>query len=159
MVHSILMASYRPNVAAIIQRLDGLILICERIDYPGSWQFPQGGKKSFESKRQALSREVEEEVGLRPDFYTVEREQGPYRYNYPIRRGRRRYDGQEQTYFLLRLKSVEAENEIDVESASDQEFRAFRWINPGEFQLEWLPPIKQEVYASVFQDFFGIPLR
>ena len=34
---------YRPNVAAILQRPNGLVLIAQRSDYPESWQFPQGG--------------------------------------------------------------------------------------------------------------------
>jgi putative (di)nucleoside polyphosphate hydrolase len=34
---------YRPNVAAILQRADGRVLIGQRSDFPESWQLPQGG--------------------------------------------------------------------------------------------------------------------
>ena len=37
----------------------------------------------------------------------------------------------------------------------DPEFRAGRWIDPAEFSLAWLPPMKHEVYRRVFADFFG----
>jgi 8-oxo-dGTP pyrophosphatase MutT (NUDIX family) len=57
---------YRPNVAAIVQRHDGKILIGERSDVPGAWQFPQGGVKKSETVEQALARELKEEISLEP---------------------------------------------------------------------------------------------
>ena len=41
---------------------------------------------------------------------------------------------------------------------SPQEFSAYRWIHPEEFDLDWLPRFKHEVYRSVMLDFFGIHL-
>ena len=59
------MATYRPNVAAILQRpKSGKILIAERLKHPGSWQFPQGGVDPGEDLIGALYREVEEETGF-----------------------------------------------------------------------------------------------
>ena len=49
---------YRPNVAAIIRRPDGRVLLGERSDFPGSWQFPQGGIDPGEAPEQAVRREV-----------------------------------------------------------------------------------------------------
>ena len=43
------MVRYRPNVAAIIVNGDGNLLICERSNVPGAWQFPQGGVDDGES--------------------------------------------------------------------------------------------------------------
>ncbi|MFA8373919.1 MAG: NUDIX domain-containing protein, partial [Akkermansia muciniphila] len=34
---------YRPNVAGMMVRQDGKLLICERSGQKGAWQFPQGG--------------------------------------------------------------------------------------------------------------------
>ena len=62
---------YRRNVAIILRRSDGCVLVCERADYPGSWQFPQGGIDKGETDAEALEREVREEVSLTTDYYNV----------------------------------------------------------------------------------------
>lgn len=147
------MSRYRPNVAFILRRSDGRILICERSDFPGSWQFPQGGLKGGESAIDAVRREVREEIGLRPRDYVIAETRGPYRYLFATGPNRKGYDGQEQTYFLADL--ARPEPEICLEDADSGEFRDTRWIFPGEFDLAWLPPMKAEVYRVVFRDFFG----
>ncbi len=57
---------YRPNIAFILENPVGQVLIGERRDIPGSWQFPQGGVAETESLEEALHREVEEEILLPP---------------------------------------------------------------------------------------------
>ena len=47
---------FRTNVAGIIKRADGKILVGERSDVTGAWQFPQGGVKRSERPRSAFSR-------------------------------------------------------------------------------------------------------
>ena len=39
-----------------------------------------------------------------------------------------------------------------------REFRAYRWILPEEFDLDWLPHFKREVYRQVMRDFFKVEL-
>jgi putative (di)nucleoside polyphosphate hydrolase len=151
------MSTYRPNVAFILRRSDGRILICERSDFPGSWQFPQGGTKGGESAIDALHREVREEIGLRRRDYQVVETHGPYRYLFADGRNKKGFHGQEQTYFLGDL--VEPDREIRLEDAEAGEFRDTRWILPDEFDLAWLAPMKAEVYREVFRDFFGKTLN
>jgi putative (di)nucleoside polyphosphate hydrolase len=81
---------YRSNVGAIIRRADGKILIGERSNVAGAWQFPQGGIKKSETAREALGRELQEEVSLAPAHYRVVESKGPYRYIFPPGRIRRR---------------------------------------------------------------------
>jgi putative (di)nucleoside polyphosphate hydrolase len=145
---------YRPNVAAIIRRADGSILVGERSDVPGGWQFPQGGQKRKETPEQALTRELLEEVGLRPGSYRFVRQRGPYRYLFVDGRTKDGFHGQEQTYFLVELDDGAT---IDVATA-EPEFRAVQWIKPSEFVLDWVPGFKREVYRQVFLDFFGVVL-
>ena len=138
----------------------GNLLICERATTPGAWQFPQGGVDAGESLVDALYREVREEVGLRPEHYEVEYSLDGYRYLYPeeVREKkvkRHGSHGQEQTYFLCNLN--DGAPEVNV-NQNPREFRAYRWIFPDEFDLDWLPGFKREVYRQVIRDFFEIRL-
>ena len=63
---------YRPNVAAIIRRTDGRVLLGQRSDFPESWQFPQGGVDEGESPADAVRREVLEETGLSDALYDLQ---------------------------------------------------------------------------------------
>ena len=145
--------SYRPNVAAILQNDSGQILLGERCDFPGSWQFPQGGLHRGETLETGLQREVREEISLAPTDYTILGQRGPYRYRFPDGVTKKGFQGQEQHYFLLRLTASEAA--VDVGTAKP-EFRRVRWIEPAGFQLAWLPAMKYEVYRQVFRDFFAV---
>ena len=139
----------------------GSLLICERANVPGAWQFPQGGVDPGESLEQALFREVREEVGLEAEHYEVTAMRKGYRYLYPedIREKKVRKHGshgQEQTYFMCRLKAGAPPVNVDQKP---REFRAYRWILPPEFDLDWLPPFKRDVYRAVMRDFFKVELR
>lgn len=148
--------SFRPNAALIFQRSSGHILICERMKTRGAWQFPQGGLDAGETPAQAAMREGLEETGFTPEEYDIVESRGLYRYYYPQNvqkhvRHKRGYNyiGQEQTYFLCRMRDDTDEPRID-----NREFRAYRWILPQEFDLAWLPPFKRGVYEQVLKDFF-----
>jgi putative (di)nucleoside polyphosphate hydrolase len=100
------MASYRPNVAALIINRKGKLLICERINSMGAWQFPQGGVDDGEKLRKALTREIQEEIGLPKASYKVLEKREGYTYLYPdqVKKQKLYFDGQIQTYYLCRLK-------------------------------------------------------
>jgi len=154
------MVRYRPNVAALIVNPDGGLLICERWTTPGAWQFPQGGVDPGESLTQALGREVHEEVGLQASDYEVIAHREGYRYLYPPEVRERKLQkhgnhGQEQTYFLCQLKPHAPQ--VNVQQ-KQQEFRAYRWIQPIEFDLDWLPDFKRDIYRQVMRDFFQVEL-
>lgn len=149
---------YRPNVAALVINASGNLLICERAGVPGAWQFPQGGVDAGESLINALYREVREEIGLLPQHYDVAGQRDGYRYLYPedvrLKKLKRHGNhGQEQTYFLCHLNP--GAPPINV-NQKPREFQAYRWILPDEFDLDWLPNFKREVYRQVIRDFFGI---
>jgi len=145
---------YRRNVAIILRRSDGCVLVCERADYPGSWQFPQGGIDKGETDAEALEREVREEVSLTTDYYNVVEHRGPYRYTFPKGVKKHGCDGQEQVYFLTDLiKPCEG-----VLKPDKKEFRDCKWIQPEKFHLAWAGEMKRDVYVEVFRDFFGVSL-
>lgn len=154
------MVRYRPNVAALVVNPVGNLLICERWTIPGAWQFPQGGVDAGETLEEALYREVQEEVGLLAHHYEVIDRRDGYRYLYPehVRWKKVRKHGshgQEQTYFLCQLKADAPPVNVNQKA---REFRAYRWILPEEFDLDWLPAFKRDVYREVMRDFFKIEL-
>ncbi len=150
------MPTYRPNVAAIILNSEGEILVCERKNDRGAWQFPQGGVDGKESILEALEREVLEEVGIPRKDYKIIEYREDYKYLYPERiRKSKKWDGQVQTYFLCKLKKKAKGPNLGKNNA---EFRAFAWVMPEDFDVEWLPWFKLEVYRDVMYDFFGVEL-
>ncbi|MFT5468537.1 MAG: putative (di)nucleoside polyphosphate hydrolase [Verrucomicrobiales bacterium] len=151
------MAKYRPNVAAILLRADKKILVAERIKIRGAWQFPQGGVDDGEDLIAALKREVEEEVGLAPNFYELAACRTGYRYKFPKTHSKNgKWRGQDQTYFLCRFRGMDKNFDLNFH---EREFAQFKWIAPEEFELNCLPVFKREVYREVFRDFFNLDLK
>lgn len=149
--------AYRPNVAAILQRTDGKILVAERADVQDAWQFPQGGVDEGEDLIGALHREVEEEIGIGRNMYEVLQCRTGYRYKFPdghLKKGK--WCGQEQTYFLCHYLGNDDHITLDGHS---QEFTRFAWVPPSEYRLRWLPKFKRRVYKDVFRDFFKVELK
>ena len=149
------MAQFRPNVAAILRKpKSGKILVCQRKDHPTSWNFPQGGVDKGEDLIAALYREVEEEIGIPSNRYKLKACRTGYRYTFPdghLKKGQ--FCGQEQTYFLCDFRGKKSEISLD---GHVQEFISSDWIFPEEFDLDWVPGFKREVFRQVFKDFFKI---
>ena len=147
---------FRPAVAAILQDRSGRILICERSDQPGAWQFPQGGIDPGETAAEALAREVLEEISLPRKAYSIAMVRGPYRYRFAAGLTKKGFRGQAHHYFLLRLRGSKSLVDTGTVNA---EFRQTRWIHPAEFDLAWLPPMKRHAYRRVLRDFFGVTVH
>lgn len=149
------MATYRPNVAAILRNPEsGKILVGERIDHKGSWQFPQGGVDKGEDLITALYREVEEEIGVPRELYTLVACRTDYRYKFPsghLKKGK--FCGQIQTYFLCDYHGTDDDFDLD---GHVREFSRLKWIKPKKFKLWWVPRFKRDVFRRVFRDFFGV---
>ena len=67
---------------------------------------------------------------------------------------------------LARELEVKAKAIIDLlpgfepkHETSEPEFRALNWIVPSEFNIEWVPPFKREVYRQVLSLFFGVQTK
>jgi len=102
----------------------------------------------------ALCREVKEEIGLAPQTYEIIEQRGGYRYMFPGGHGRRdHYKGQQQTYFRCRF--LGNEGDVDIKTAKP-EFSRYQWIAPEDFNINWLPEFKREVYIRVLTDFYGV---
>jgi putative (di)nucleoside polyphosphate hydrolase len=139
---------FRPNVAAIILHADAArrqVLMGERNDMPGRWQWPQGGLDPGETPEQGLRREIFEEIGVASDAVHIHY-RFPFllRYRFPQRLGKKfaPRQGQEQHYFIVTLSA-----EPDLAKATDEEFHQLRWL-PLEEAVVGAVWFKREVYRA-----------
>ncbi len=146
---------YRPNVAAVILSSDYPqkceFFLGKRSDVKNSWQFPQGGIDSGETPREALLRELKEEIGC--DNVEVIAEY-PYwiKYDFPNGVNARKmypFDGQRQKYFLVQLKNGA---KIDLDSYHEPEFEDYKYVEYKQL-LKKATYFKRKVYKRVIEHF------
>ncbi|MCW8828815.1 MAG: RNA pyrophosphohydrolase [Gammaproteobacteria bacterium] len=144
---------YRANVGIILCNREGRVLWARRLGQD-SWQFPQGGIKRHESPKQALYRELREEVGLSPEHVEIiASTRGWLRYRLPKRFIRSNSKpvciGQKQRWFILRLL---VEDELVRLDLSDKpEFDEWRWVDYWQ-PLSEIVFFKRQVYKRALQE-------
>jgi len=116
---------FRAGVGAVVLDPRGQVLVLERADVPGAWQFPQGGLDVGESPLAAVRREVEEETGIRaralrlvgqyPDLLAYELPEAAQSPRTGI--------GQVQYWFYFET----GDGDAPLERLPPGEFRAARW--------------------------------
>lgn len=103
-------------VAALIVK-DGKLLVCQRTRHqtmPLKWEFPGGKIEEGEQPRDALRRELEEELGI---LATIGDEVARIQHEYPNR------SMVEIRFYVVREFQREIENRI---------FKDLKWTQPGE---------------------------
>ena len=143
---------YRPCVGICLFNQEQKVLVAERLNYPGNWQMPQGGIDQGESAEQAALRELKEEVGVNK-VQILAKTKGWLFYNYPdhIKKSffNRKYRGQKQIWFAMRLQSEDSE--INLQNQKP-EFMDWKWVYLNEV-AELIVPFKKKVYQSVVEQF------
>ena len=147
--------TYRPNVAAIIlsskypDKCE--FFVAHRSDIKNAWQFPQGGIDQGETPREALKRELLEEIGC--DKVEVLGEYPEWiSYEFPKKTNSKKlynYDGQTQKYFLVRLKEGA---EINLEAYHIPEFAEYEFVEYEDL-FKKVTYFKRKVYRRVI-DYF-----
>ncbi len=146
--------SYRPNVAAIILSskypFSSEVFVANRIDIrEDAWQFPQGGIDDGESPKDALFRELREEIGTdKVDIIAEHPEWISYEFLNKHARKMYPYDGQTQKYFLVKLHS---DAKIDLKT-KEPEFMEFKFLSYDEV-LETISNVKKPIYKKVLSYF------
>jgi putative (di)nucleoside polyphosphate hydrolase len=140
---------YRPCVGIMLFNPDGKVFVGKRIDQTvEGWQMPQGGIDKGETPRQAVLRELQEEVGTAKAEIIAEMDDW-VTYDLPAHligvAFHGKYKGQRQKWFALRFTGQESD--IDL-TAHEPEFSGYRWVS-----LEELPalivPFKRDTYRQV----------
>jgi putative (di)nucleoside polyphosphate hydrolase len=159
------MLPYRLNVGAALFDRHGRVLVGRRTDLPipgdtpAAWQLPQGGVDAGEDPRQAVLRELAEEIGT--DRAVIIGEHPEWlSYDLPpelvgVALGGR-YRGQRQRWFALRFLGKDADIRLDRDA--HPEFDAWRWTELAELPLLG-PPFKRAVYQALAASFarFAVP--
>ena len=140
---------YRPCVGIMVFNKDGKVFVGKRIDQTvEGWQMPQGGIDKGESPKQAVLRELQEEVGtdkaeiiaVMEDWVTYDLPEHLIGVAF-----HGKYRGQKQKWFALRFTGEDGD--IDLTS-HEPEFSAFKWVD-----LKTLPsmivPFKRDTYKAV----------
>jgi putative (di)nucleoside polyphosphate hydrolase len=148
---------YRPNVGAALFNRSGLVFVGLRAGMPartGSlWQLPQGGIDEGESPRNAVLRELEEEIGTAnaeviseyPDWLTYDL---PLELQNQAFRGR--FRGQRQRWFALRF--LGADSDIRLDAHAHPEFAEWRWVELAEIP-SLAVSFKRPIYEIIARDF------
>ena len=145
--------NYRPNVAAIVLSASYPakceILIASRIDIKDAWQFPQGGIDEGETPKEALFRELKEEIGTN-DVEIVAEYPGWVSYDFPpaVAKKMSPYQGQIQKYYLVKLKKGA---KINIETKVP-EFSEYKFVKIDELN-EYITFFKRTVYKKVLKYF------
>ncbi|MDI2112393.1 RNA pyrophosphohydrolase [Commensalibacter nepenthis] len=147
--------SYRPNVAAIIFNPQGKIFIALRHDLAkeGIWSFPQGGIDINENPREAIKRELAEEIGTN-QIEILEEYPEWLSYDFPpdvlLNPLKRKYKGQTQKWFAVRFVGKDAN--INLDNDVEKEFDAWKWIDITELQ-NIKTGYKHDIYLKISEYF------
>jgi putative (di)nucleoside polyphosphate hydrolase len=140
---------YRPCVVGVFIDASGQLLVGERADSPGSFQFPQGGIEPGETPEEAIIREMKEELGV-ASFSILKKTSDWLTYDFPEDFGHKiakKYRGQKQQWFLLALSP---NHQPDLSRASDEEFCSLRWMRREEV-IKGIIHWKRAVYATALE--------
>jgi putative (di)nucleoside polyphosphate hydrolase len=112
---------YRKNVGSVIFKGNKFLLVLMPIkSFSDYWKFPQGGVNEGEKRREAVMRELKEELGT--DKFKIIK-QYPYKHRYDwdetsTKSNGYKWRGQKQTFFLVEFLGTDKDIKIDKEEIS-----------------------------------------
>ncbi len=152
--NSSLKLPYRLGTGIVVFNAAGKVLMGERRDFPGAWQFPQGGIDEGEDIWAAAQRELYEEVGIAADKISLLAETSDWlSYDFPPDiKGHPVYKhiGQKQKWFAVRFTGTDADINLDAHHAP--EFARTEWMNLRDAP-DLIVAFKKELYLKLAQEF------
>lgn len=146
---------YRPGIGIMLLNSQNMVLVGRRIDTTSdAWQMPQGGIDEGEEPREAVMRELEEEVGTNKAEIILESTEW-LSYDLPDRLINRiwngKYRGQTQKWFALRFLGEDTDININTKHP---EFCEWKWATMVDLP-ELIVPFKRDIYNKVVEEFSG----
>jgi putative (di)nucleoside polyphosphate hydrolase len=147
---------YRPGVGVMLLDQRNRVFVGRRIDSSGeNWQMPQGGIDGGETPREAVRRELKEEVGTDKAEFLAESKDW-LSYDVPQEIAGRvwggRYRGQMQKWFAMRFTG--SDSDIDLHT-HHPEFDAWRWVEASDLPT-LIIPFKRQLYLDILGEFSGL---
>ncbi|MEE3718274.1 RNA pyrophosphohydrolase [Tumidithrix elongata RA019] len=143
---------YRKNVGMVIFNRNGEVLVGERLNVSGAWQFPQGGIDEGEEPFKAAQRELYEEVGIADAPLVYEHPEWLY-YDFPpdleVWGKSKKYSGQMQRWYLFYWDQPADRCNLDTHQ---REFNSVRFI-PLERCADSIVEFKKQVYLELIKSF------
>ena len=144
---------FRAGVGIVIVK-DDKVLLLERANRPGAWQFPQGGMKKGEEPIDTAYREATEETGIpKSSLRLMGRHPDLLAYELPPDyRNKRTGRGQTQSWFFMAFEGPDSE----IDTSETHEFTSWRWVSMAE-AVQQTVPFRQPLYACLAEGLRGIP--
>ena len=141
---------YRKNVGIVVYNSRGMVLTGERIQYPGIFQFPQGGMDEGEEPLETARRELYEETGLKIAGEPTHEIQDWIHYDFPedIPEHLKKYRGQSQKWFFFHWEGNPSTLQLDLHT---QEFLSVRWYELSQL-VEDIVIFKKMVYRRILEE-------
>ena len=148
---------YRKCVGMMILNTHKEILVGRRLDHPsGYWQMPQGGIDNNENPKEAVWREMLEEIGTnKAELIKISNQW----INYDIPSETLKtlpwgdiYIGQTQKWFAFLF--LGEDNDINV-GTDNPEFSEWKWTRMDSI-VDSIVPFKRDVYAKILEEFKDI---
>ena len=148
---------YRKCVGMMILNANKEILVGRRLDHPsGYWQMPQGGIDENENPKEAVWREMMEEIGTNKAKLIKVSNQW-INYDIPSETLKtlpwgHKYIGQRQKWFAFEF--LGEDKDINV-GTDNPEFSEWKWAELDSI-VDNIVPFKRNVYSVILEEFNGL---
>jgi len=145
---------FRLNVGIILINKRKQLFWGKKAGHHNAWQFPQGGVNPYETLKETMLRELNEEIGLTSKDIEILGVTRKWLYYTLPQHMQRHYQkplciGQKQKWFLIEL--ISEESNINFNYTDYPEFTEWRWVDYWH-PLKEVISFKQEVYRKALQE-------
>ena len=149
-----MVGEYRMGVGIFLLNKEKKLWVGKRIDFKTNfWQMPQGGIDYNETPKEAMIRELGEEVGIKKNYEIIDQTEHWLNYKIPQELKQKvwngKYIGQTQKWFVCKFYGLDSEINLD---SHKPEFSEWKWIEPTDV-TKFVVPFKKEMYKNVLETF------